>query len=204
MPFATALSGLVLEFAFYTAALALFALAALTVLVPHTTILVAGVGAGAVLLGTKPVRRAVAPVRRFVIEQPLRAVAIGALEVLYHALGFAETYVILRFLSPSSATWTAAVAFETISRGVSIVFKMVPMRVGVDEAGAALMATRLALAPSTGVMLALVRKLRVLFWTALGVLAIALRTIRRWVPARTFSGAEFQKLHLKTRISTAR
>jgi len=193
MPFATAFGGLMLEFAFYAASLVLFALVALILLVPNKMVLVAGAAAVAMLLVLRPVQRAIAPVRRFVIEQPLRACAIGALEIVYHALGFAETYLILRLLNPASATWTAAVALETLGRGVSIMFKMVPMRVGVDEASAALIATRLAIAPSTGVMLALVRKLRVLFWTALGLVVIAVRTIRRWAPARTYSIAELQK-----------
>jgi hypothetical protein len=42
-------------------------------------------------------------------------------------------------------------------------------------------------------MLALVRKLRVLFWTALGLLVIAARTFRQCAPARTPSVAELQK-----------
>ena len=193
MPFATAFSGLMLELAFYTASLGLFAITALIQLAPSKAVLVVGVTAVAFVLALKPVRRAVTPVRRFVIDWPMRAGTIAALEIVYHGLGLAETYMILRFVSPDAATWTHAVAFETISRGVSIVFKMVPMRVGVDEASAALTATRLALNPSTGLMLALVRKLRVLFWTALGLVAIAARTIRRCAPARTHSVAELQK-----------
>jgi hypothetical protein len=193
MPFATAFGGLMLEFAFYTASLALFAVTALIMFASNTLVLLAAVAAIAILPAVKPVRRALAPVRRFVIGRPLRAAAIGVLELVYHALGFAETYIILRFLSPVGATWTAAVAFETVSRGVSIVFKMVPMRVGVDEASAAFMATRLAIDPATGVMLALIRKLRVLFWTALGLLAIAVRAFRRCAPALTCEVAHIQK-----------
>jgi hypothetical protein len=193
MPFATAFSGLMLEFAFYTASLVLFAAVGLILLVPNKTVLVAGIAAVAILLALKPGRRALEPVRRFVVERPRGACIIGALEITYHALGFAETYLILRFLSPASATWTTAVAFEVLSRAVTIAFKMVPMRVGVDEASAALLATRLAINPSTGVTLALVRKLRVLFWTALGLLAIAVRTIRRWAPAHTYRITEVEE-----------
>jgi Lysylphosphatidylglycerol synthase TM region len=205
MPFATAFSGLVLEFAFYSASLTLFAIAALILFVPNkAAVLVAALAGLAILLVVRPVQRAVAPVRRFVIERPRRACAVGALEIVYHALGLAETYLILRFLNPAGATWTAAVAFETLSRGVSIAFKMVPMRVGVDEASAAFMATRLAIAPSTGVMLALVRKLRVLFWTALGLLEIAVRTFQTVRAGTHVQHRPAAKISLKTRLSTAR
>lgn len=193
MPFATAFNGLVLEFAFYGASLAAFAAAGLLLLLPNRAMLVALVAASPILLAAKPVRRALAPVRRFVIERPMRAATVSGLEVVYHALGFVETYLILRFLNPATATWTAAAGFELLNRGITLVFKMVPMRVGVDEAGAAFMATRLAIAPSTGVMLALVRKLRVLFWTALGLLAIAVRAIRRWTPTRTYAFTAIEK-----------
>jgi Lysylphosphatidylglycerol synthase TM region len=193
MPFAPAFGGLMLEFAFYSASLAVFAVAALIIFVSNPVVVLAALAAIAIFALLHPVRRAVAPVRRFVIEQPRRAGAIGVLELVYHALGFAEAYVILRCLSPAAATWTAAVALETVSRGVTIAFKMVPMRVGIDEASAAFMATHLAIAPSTGVMLAVIRKLRVLFWTALGLLAIAVRAFRRCAPALTCQVAHIQK-----------
>jgi lysylphosphatidylglycerol synthase-like protein len=193
MPFDAAFKGLILEFAFYAASLTLFAIAALILFVPNRAALAAALVGVAILLVARPVRRALAPVRRFVIAQPLRACTIGGLEAAYHALGIAETYMILRFLNPAGAAWTAAVAFEVINRGVTMAFKMVPLRVGVDEASAAFLAKRLAVGSATGVMLALVRKLRVLFWTALGLLAIGVRTFRHCAPARKYGVAQLQK-----------
>ena len=193
MPFDAAFKGLILEFAFYAASLTLFAIAALILFVPNRAVLAAALVGVAILLVVRPVRRALAPVRRFVIAQPLRACTIGGLEAAYHALGIAETYMILRFLNPAGAAWTAAVAFEVINRGVTMAFKMVPLRVGVDEASAAFLAKRLAVGSATGVMLALVRKLRVLFWTALGLLAIGVRTFRHCAPARKYGVAQLQK-----------
>ena len=193
MPFATAFGGLVLEFAFYLASLAVFAVAGLVLFAPNATVLVVALVAVALLPTMKPVRRALAPARRFVTATPRRACAIFALEAAYHGLGIIETYIVLRFLAPAGATWTAAIGFEVINRAVTLVFKMVPIRVGVDEAGAALIATRLAILPSTGVALALVRKMRVLFWTALGLLVVAVRTFRRCAPTRTFCAAPLHK-----------
>ncbi len=193
MPFAAAFSGLMLEFTFYTASLLLVAVAG-TVLIVSGRIAVVAVLAGISTLAlVKPIRRALTPVRRFVVAEPRRACAIGALEIAYHALGCAEAYLILRFLGAAGATWRAAVAFELINRGVTLVFKMVPMRLGVDEASAAFVATHVAIDPATGVMLALVRKLRVLFWTALGLVAIAVRAIRRCAPALTYSVGQLEK-----------
>ena len=152
----------------------------------------------------KPLRRAAEPVRQFIVREPARASMIAAIQAAYHALGVAETYIVLRLLSPASATWAAAAAFEMLSRVVAIGFKMVPMRVGVDEASSALMATHLAVGSATGVMLALVRKLRVLFWAALGLLAIAVRAFRRWVSARSSRGGRLEEIAQNTQILTAR
>jgi lysylphosphatidylglycerol synthase-like protein len=204
MPFATAFSALMLEYAFYIASLALLAGVALVLIAPWRVTLGAAAVGAVVIPALKPVRRAAEPLRRFAVQQPLRASTVAALQATYHALGIAETYIALRFLNPAGAAWTAAVAFELLNRGVTIVFKMVPMRAGVDEASAALMATHLAIGPATGVMLALVRKLRVLFWTALGVLAIAVRAFRRWAPARSCRGARLEEIARNRGVLTAR
>jgi hypothetical protein len=46
---------------------------------------------------------------------------------------------------------------------------VVPLKLGVDEAGAALVAHALGLGSAAGVTLALVRKARVLTWTLVGL-----------------------------------
>ena len=43
------------------------------------------------------------------------------------------------------------------------------VRLGVDEAGAAIVATALAIDPTVGVTLALIRRLRILCWNAMGL-----------------------------------
>jgi hypothetical protein len=191
MPFATAFGALMLEFAFYGASLALLLGAAIVAVQPTAAVLAVGVVAAVCIPAFTRIRHALDPVFRFTREHPRRAWTIAALEAAYHSLGIVEAFVILRFINPVGATWTAAVLFETVNRGVTIVFKMVPMRVGIDEATAALVANRLAIGSTTGVMLALVRKLRVLFWTALGLLVLAMRAFRRCSRLRTGSIAVF-------------
>jgi hypothetical protein len=204
VPFAEAFSALILEFAFYSASLAVLAGVALVVFAPWRIAIGAAAAGAVILLAMRPLRRVAEPLRRFIVQEPMRASTVAALQATYHALGVAEAYIVLRLLSPPAATWTAAVAFELLNRGVTVAFKMVPMRVGVDEASAALMATHLTIGSATGVMLALVRKLRVLFWTALGLLAIALRAFRRWAPTRSRRSGRLEKIAQNTRFLTAR
>jgi hypothetical protein len=64
---------------------------------------------------------------------------------------------------------------ETAGRLIVVAFKFVPYRLGVDEAGAALVARALTLDPAVGVALALVRRIRILCWNAVGLIALARR-----------------------------
>jgi len=59
---------------------------------------------------------------------------------------------------------------------------MIPMRVGVDEASSSFVAGHVSLDPATGLTLALVRKLRMLFWSAVGLALLVRR--RTSAPAR--------------------
>ena len=85
----------------------------------------------------------------------------------------------LVLISPQHVPWTSALALETVSRAVTIVFKMLPVRLGVDEAGAAVLADRLGLGSGVGISLALVRRMRLLCWTAVGIMLVVVRSIRR-------------------------
>jgi hypothetical protein len=54
-----------------------------------------------------------------------------------------------------------------------LAFKFVPFRVGVDEALTGALAPALALPAAVGVTLAIVRKVRNLFWAAIGLAFMA-------------------------------
>jgi hypothetical protein len=64
---------------------------------------------------------------------------------------------------------------ESVSRLISIVFKLVPFVIGIDEAGAQYITDTLAIGAGIGVMLAIIRKGRILFWTGVGILLIVKR-----------------------------
>ena len=71
------------------------------------------------------------------------------------------------------------VAFPQSMQGkfcvINIVFKFIPFRLGVDEAGTGMLAKALGFTPAIGASLAIVRKARDLFWTAVGVALIVRR-----------------------------
>jgi hypothetical protein len=111
----------------------------------------------------------------FARRRPSRLATVLALQAAFHAAGVAEVHVILRSVTASAApSLVDAFVLETVNRAITVVFKLVPLRLGVDEAGSAVAAEALGFAAAAGVTLAIVRKARVLCWTAAGV-ALLLR-----------------------------
>ena len=98
--------------------------------------------------------------------------AVVLAETAFHALGVAEVHVTLTLLYGSPPPLVTSFILETTNRLITVVFKFVPLRLGVDEAGTALFTQVLGLGSQTGVTLAIVRKARVLFWMAAGALLL--------------------------------
>jgi len=113
----------------------------------------------------------------FYRQNPLRFLPIFAIQTVFHALGILEVWFILGRLSDALPTVYSAFLLESISRFISIVFKLVPFLIGVDEAGAQFVAETLALGATIGITLAIIRKGRILFWTAVGMFLIVRREI---------------------------
>jgi hypothetical protein len=98
---------------------------------------------------------------------------VFALDLLFHALAIVEVYITLQWLvGGQGVTLAQAIVFEALNRVVIVAFKFVPFRIGVDEALTGGLASVLAIDPAAGVALAVVRKIRGLFWAGAG-LAIA-------------------------------
>jgi hypothetical protein len=112
-----------------------------------------------------------------VLTWPWTRIAHVALwEAAFHVAAVAEVFLVLRLLPMGQeVTLLQAFVLETAGRLIVVAFKFVPYRLGVDEAGSAMIARALALDPTLGVALALVRRLRVLFWNALGLGLLAIR-----------------------------
>jgi hypothetical protein len=115
-----------------------------------------------------------ASIREFTSGHPLRLWRVLALDFGFHALAVLEAYLALRWLLGSaSPTMREAFLFEALNRVVTVAFKFVPFRVGVDEASSGALAPLLAMDPVVGVSLAVVRKVRNLFWAGIGLGLIA-------------------------------
>jgi hypothetical protein len=95
-------------------------------------------------------------------------------EACFHIGAVAEVYLVLRVIAGGTSLLQAFV-LETTGRLIVVVFKFVPYRLGVDEAGTALVARALTLDPSVGVTLALVRRLRILVWNGVGLVYLTLK-----------------------------
>jgi uncharacterized membrane protein YbhN (UPF0104 family) len=105
-----------------------------------------------------------------------RFLPILALEASFHLLGVAEAYLTLHFISDVLApTLLTAFLFESVNRVITMVFKFVPLRAGVDELGTGQLARVLRFGEAAGVTLAVVRKARMLFWMAAGVALVVRR-----------------------------
>jgi hypothetical protein len=113
----------------------------------------------------------------FYRSNPRRFLPIFSIQIVFHALGVLEVWFILGRLSNALPSLYSAYLLESVSRVISIVFKLVPFLIGVDEAGAQFVAETLGLAAGIGVTLAIIRKGRILFWTAIGMILILRREI---------------------------
>ncbi len=115
-----------------------------------------------------------AAVLGFSVQHRARLWRAFALDLLFHAIAVGEIYITLQWLAgPAGATWTQAIVFEALNRVVTVVFKFVPFRIGIDEALSGALAPLLAVDPAAGVALAVVRKIRNLFWSGVGLGVIA-------------------------------
>ncbi|HEX6316853.1 MAG TPA: lysylphosphatidylglycerol synthase domain-containing protein [Gemmatimonadaceae bacterium] len=112
-------------------------------------------------------------VTAFSAGHPARLWQIFGLDLLFHAVAVLEVYLTLSLLRPEPPTVVEAVMFGALDRAIMIVFKFIPLRAGVDEIFSGGMAGLLGWPALTGVVLALIRKVRSLFWMGVGLLLIA-------------------------------
>ncbi|MEQ1643955.1 MAG: lysylphosphatidylglycerol synthase domain-containing protein [Pyrinomonadaceae bacterium] len=124
--------------------------------------------------GRHEVRRFEDLIYGFYRKYPGRFVPICLLEASFHVLGVMETWFILSRIDSSLPGLTTAFLLESVSRLLTVLFKMIPFNIGVDEAGAQFVGDAIALAAGVGVTLAIIRKGRIVFWTMVGlVLALS-------------------------------
>jgi hypothetical protein len=146
-----------------------------------------GVGRAFVAARGERVRAVEARIYGFYDNNRARFIPILALEACFHLAGVAEVYATLYFiLDPAPAFGELALAafvLESVNRVINVIFKFVPMRVGVDEAGTGLITKVLKFGTTAGVSLAIIRKARVIFWMAVGVAVL----VRRGLSVRSMA-----------------
>lgn len=103
-----------------------------------------------------------------------RLAQVAAWQVAFHIAAVAEVWVVLSALVPG-VTVADAFLLESAGRFVLVVFKFVPYRLGIDEAGSGAVAAVLGFSPATGVTLALIRRLRIMILNAFGLIPLVRR-----------------------------
>jgi hypothetical protein len=114
-------------------------------------------------------------VMAFAATHPERLWRVFVLDLAFQAVAVMEVFVTLRWLLPVPPSLVDAVIFSALDRAVIIAFKFVPFRIGVDEIATGGMAGMLwgSAATATGVALALIKKVRSIFWVGVGLALIA-------------------------------
>jgi len=111
----------------------------------------------------------------FYRAHPKRFFPLCGLQILFHSLGVLEVWFILTRIGGGIHAAVAALYLETMSRLVTVVFKLVPFLIGIDEASAEFVVDALGVGVGIGVTLAIVRKGRVIVWALIGFALILKR-----------------------------
>ncbi len=112
----------------------------------------------------------------FYSHRPGSFFAMIGLNLLSHASSVIEVYITLRMLGYAPFVH-AAYVIESLTKVINFAFGFVPATIGVYEGGTEIILQTLGFAAATGVTLALVRKAGTLFWTVIGLVILAWRTV---------------------------
>jgi hypothetical protein len=93
---------------------------------------------------------------------------VVAAAATFHILSFLEMWLTL-WLITGESHMAAAFILDTVGRLTNAVFKMIPLQVGVLQVGSELVASAMGLQPGVGVTVSLVRTMRVLAWSIVGL-----------------------------------
>lgn len=139
---------------------------------------------------------------RLSAERPGALWVMLLLGFVTQALALLEVYVVILPLG-IVPRFSSVLIMEAFTKLAKAVFFFVPGRIGADEGSSAGIFAMLGLSPAAGVTLALARRLRALFWSALGLLFLLVHNVQvgREQPARGFppsvpSGAAALSRHL--------
>jgi len=98
-------------------------------------------------------------------RRPPRVIAA---EGVFHVLSFLEMWLSIWLVTGQSLPLEALV-LDAFGRVANVVFKVVPLQLGVLQVGSELVARAIGLAPGVGTTLSLIRTARVMVWAAAGL-----------------------------------
>ena len=119
------------------------------------------------------VRDAEDRVFRFASRRKERMGRDSAAGVFLSRTAVLEIYFLLTVLAGHGGrTFLMALILSTVERLIMVVFKFVPLRLGVDQVGAGSVAGMIGIGRPTGITIATVRTARNLFWAAVGLVLL--------------------------------
>ena len=87
-------------------------------------------------------------------------------------MGAVEVFIVMTCLG-LAPTWSLALTIEVLSVAIDALLFFVPAKAGVQEGGKALIFSLLGLDPAKGLVLGIVRRLRELAWSLVGLIVLA-------------------------------
>ena len=125
----------------------------------------------------------------FAIRRRGAAITAAVAELVFHALGVLEVYVTWWMMMGTPPSVLIAFVLEGANRLVTVVFKIVPLRLGVDETSTGGFTQLLGYGIAPGATLAIIRKARVLFWILIGTTLLVRRGLS---PSRILQAPELR------------
>lgn len=108
----------------------------------------------------------------FFAKRPMDFFLVILCQMSFHFLGVIEIFVTMKLIGAELSLATAFL-MESVNRALNIAFVFVPAMVGVDELGTRELAKVLGFAGTDGVALAVIRKIRMFCWIAVGLVFLA-------------------------------
>jgi len=115
----------------------------------------------------------------FVVRRRDVLAPIVAAEIGFHVLGVLEIYLTWWLMQGAPPPLLTAFILEGANRLITVVFKFVPLQLGIGELGTAGFTDLLGYGLTPGTSLSIVRKARIVFWVVVGTLVLVRRGIRR-------------------------
>ena len=103
---------------------------------------------------------------------------VAAAEAGFHALGVLEVYLTWWLMQGAAPPLLIAFILEGANRLITVVFKFVPLQLGIGELTTAGFTQLLGYGPTPGASLSIVRKVRMVFWVLVGTAVLVTTGVR--------------------------